>query len=66
MVAHADEGKKKYLNLEMLQEQIVTVRGRKEHGGLPLLSLTKLVVFKIPGSALQWAFEIIGFTGRCD
>ena len=59
-------GEKKYLNLQMLQVQIVTVRGRKEHRGLPLLSLTKLVVFKFRGSALQSAFEIIDFTGRCD
>ena len=33
--------------------QTVTVRGKREHGGLPLLPLTKLVVFEVRGSALN-------------
>ena len=41
-------------------------RKEKRARGTSLLSLTKLVVFKIRGSALQSAFEIIDFTERCD
>ena len=42
-------GKKSTWNFTCCKYKTVTLRGRREHRGLPLLSLTKLVVFKIRG-----------------
>ena len=63
MVAHADEGK---TVLEPLDVASTNSNCQREERARRIPSLTKLAVLKIHGSALQEAFEIIDFTGRCD
>ena len=62
MVAHADKGKKVLETLDVASTNSNCQREETARGTSP--SFVDLVVFKIRGSALQSAFEMIVFTGR--
>ena len=64
MVAHADKGKKGLETLDFASGNSNCQREERARGTSP--SFVDLVVFKISGSALQSAFEMVDFTGRCD
>ena len=58
------QGKKVLETLDVASTNSNCQREERARGTFP--SFVDLVVFKISGSALQSAFQMIDFTGRCD